>query len=536
MRWDPLGVGIALVLAYVVLRGTDLIAIGAFNDDGVYAALGRAIARGEGYRLTYLPGSPVAVKYPPGLPALLAIPWLLGGGIPGLRALIGIVQPVICGAAAAILWWLGRRRLEVSPVVAGVLVIGPFLLDAAIVYYSIPIAEPYLIAGWATVLLLVDRLARHPPETVATRPAIALGLTLAVTALFRSAGLVLLPAVLISLALRRRPRRELAVCAAAALLPLIAWWLLHAHWMSVGPLATLPDERSYLRYVLLDHPASAAAMAFRSLGSNSVEYALDLVGWLAGRPIPAGLAIAGLAAALVIGAVRQARRRPELVWTVAAYLAAVWLWPFTQDRLLLPVLPFAGLLAAHGLESALAARPARWRHAVYAALGLAAAGVGLRQYGLRRTAVQAALAGAAVRPIDDSPRRILLRNSAYALRVASWLRAHSTMEDRVLVEFPAAEYLYTGRLAIPSAPAELRFGVSTFAIPGGYLAGHILADSVTIVVVAAPPLPLARDVRAVQAVCPRVLQWAGDGPPDTFPALYRVDPDRTCLAAHWNRL
>lgn len=110
------------------------------------------------------------------------------------------------------------------------------------------------------------------------------------------------------------------------------------------------------------------------------------------------------------------------------------------------------------------------------------------------------------------------------------------MEDRVLVEFPAAEYLYTGRLAIPSAPAELRFGVSTFAIPGGYLAGHILADSVTIVVVAAPPLPLARDVRAVQAVCPRVLQWAGDGPPDTFPALYRVDPDRTCLAAHWNRL
>ena len=62
---EPLIVGGLVVLAHLALRAADRILIGAFNDDGAYVALGKALAGGLGYRLIYLVGDPVAVKYRP---------------------------------------------------------------------------------------------------------------------------------------------------------------------------------------------------------------------------------------------------------------------------------------------------------------------------------------------------------------------------------------------------------------------------------------------------------------------------------------
>src|SRR5690349_8653450 len=66
---EALGVALVVLLLHVAFRLTTLFATGAFNDDGVYVALGQSLARGSGYRLIYLAGDPVAVKFPPGLPA-----------------------------------------------------------------------------------------------------------------------------------------------------------------------------------------------------------------------------------------------------------------------------------------------------------------------------------------------------------------------------------------------------------------------------------------------------------------------------------
>src|SRR2546425_5071599 len=240
VRREPLLVAGVVFLAHVALRAAGRILIGAFNDDGAYVALGQALAGGIGYRLIYLVGDPVAVKYPPGLPLLIAVPWKLFGTLAGVRATIALLNPLASGAAAGIIWWIGRRRLDAAPAVLGLCALGPFFLDAVIQYFNIPLSEPYFVCGWATVLLLTYRMADAGPG--AARPALAatLGLVLALTALFRTAGVVLLAAVLVALVLQRRPWREGALCAGVALVPLARWHFVHAAPGERGALATLP--------------------------------------------------------------------------------------------------------------------------------------------------------------------------------------------------------------------------------------------------------------------------------------------------------
>src|SRR3989441_4929988 len=239
-RREPLLVAGLVVLAHLALRAADRILIGAFNDDGAYVALGKALAGGLGYRLIYLVGDPVAVKYPPGLPLLIAVPWKLFGTLAGVRATIALLNPLASGAAAGVVLWIGRRRLGADPRLLVLCALGPFFLDAGVQYFNIPLSEPYFVCGWATALLLTYRMADAGPG--AARPALAatLGLVLALTALFRPAGVGLLAAVLVALVLERRPWREGALCARVALVPLARWHFVHAAPGERGALATLP--------------------------------------------------------------------------------------------------------------------------------------------------------------------------------------------------------------------------------------------------------------------------------------------------------
>src|SRR3989442_8891461 len=90
---EPLLVAGVVFLAHVALRAAGRILVGAFNDDGAYVALGKALAGGIGYRLIYLVGDPVAVKEPPRLPPLIALPRELFRTLPPVRAAIGVLDP-----------------------------------------------------------------------------------------------------------------------------------------------------------------------------------------------------------------------------------------------------------------------------------------------------------------------------------------------------------------------------------------------------------------------------------------------------------
>src|SRR5213594_4887889 len=435
---EPLLVAGVVFLAHVALRAAGRILIGAFNDDGAYVALGKALAGGIGYRLIYLVGDPVAVKYPPGLPLLIAVPWKLFGTLPIVRATIGLLNPLASGAAAGIIWWIGRRKLGAAPVVLALCAIGPFFLDAVIQYFNIPLSEPYFVCGWATALLLAYRMADAPPGAARPSLAVTLGLVLALTVLFRTAGLVVLAAVLAALARERRPWRDVAVCAVVALVPLAVWHVVHAAVIARGPLSPLPDETPYWRWLPLDRPAQLLSYSARVLGNNGLGYLRYLSGYLAQSDFVGPTLAAAFAVAALAGGARAWRAHTALVATVAAVLATVLLWPYAQGRLLLPILPFAGLLAASTLQLGVTTGSVMSRRLAYALLGVVALTVAVRQVELRRAAEAALASGAGPRPENRSPLYVLAGNSRYIFGVVQWVRANTTPGDRIMADAPAA--------------------------------------------------------------------------------------------------
>ena len=522
---EAAGVGLVVVVAHLLLRLSGAFAVGALNDDGVYVALGKAIAEGDGYRSIYLAGAPLHLRYPPGFPLLLALPWALGGTLAAVRATVAALHPLVAGAAAGLVWWTGRRQLELAPASLALCAVAPFLLDPLIQYFNIPLTEPYLVLGWAGVLVLTPPLLDPPAaDAVPWAGALAVGLLLAATTLFRAVGVALIPAVLLALAIHRRWKAA-AVCAAAVVVPLLLWEALRAHWLARGPVSSQPDDLSYWRWLGVNGPLALAEYAGRTAFRNGVEYVRKLADYLFPIESVGIVVVLAAAAAAAAACVRMWRSHTALVLTTLASAALTLVWPFAQGRLLLPLLPFLGLLVASSVEVGVRRTPARVRWALPAALALAAVVVTLRQSELRDIAARSYASGVLPPPRDLSPTLTLAVRSRFIYQTAGWVRAHTASRDRIMVDAPAAVYLYTNRRTVPASPTESRLGTSAFAVPGGYLAGRILADSVSVVVWAPPAPELERDILTIQARCPDVLQRDST----TSTVAFRVRRDEGCL-------
>jgi hypothetical protein len=529
---EALGAGVVILIAEIALRLSGLLATGAFNDDGAYVALGKALAGGSGYHLIYLVGDPVALKFPPGLPALLAAAWGVTGSLAGVRTVVAVADPLLVGGTVALLWWLGRQHLRAPAVPLAFFVLGPFLLDPAIQYYNLAIAEPEFIFGWAAGLAL----AFAALETEQVRPwhAVGLGLVLAVTTLFRAAGVALIGAVLLACALRRH-WRTLGIVAVCAMLPLAIWHVVHTRIVAQGPLAHLPDEISYWEWLPLGTPLRMGGLLARTVWENGQLYGRALSAYLL---VPRGLGLLLLAFAALLAladALRAGSRRDHapVSLTVAAVLVAALVWPYAQDRLLLVIMPFAGLLAAAQLGRALARAVPRTRAVWQTALILVAAGVGLRQLGLRRAAALAFVHGVQPPLRDISPTSILTANSRFIFGVSDWVRRQTSPADRLLVDFPAGVFLYTGRKTMQASPAESDLMPSVFGVPGRYLAERIRQDSISVVILGLPGSGLERDIQTYLRNCPGVLVPA-DGRPAAahfFPRFFRVTADSVCVGS-----
>src|SRR5512143_3199420 len=106
-RLAPAFTGIAVAVVLFFASVSRHLLPGAFNDDAVYMTLGRALSTGVGYRSIYLVGAPLQVKYPPGLPALLAIVWRIAKTHGHVQALATVINIAPCGMAAGIFCWIG---------------------------------------------------------------------------------------------------------------------------------------------------------------------------------------------------------------------------------------------------------------------------------------------------------------------------------------------------------------------------------------------------------------------------------------------
>jgi hypothetical protein len=523
---EAAGVAAGVVVLHLLFRLSGAFLFGVYDDDGVYVALGKAIAQGAGYRSIHLVGAPLQMRYPPGLPLLLSIPWALGGSLDAVRATVAVVNVLVTAGAAAVIWWIGRRELSLSPLPLAVCAVSPFVLDATIQFFNLSLSEPYFTLGWAVALVLVSRLLRDEQGAPQPGRALATGLVLAATTLFRAAGIALVPAVLGVLLWRRRWTAA-AVCAAASLGPLVGWAGLRAVWAARGPLSTFPDDLGYWRWLGASGPIAVVMYGARAVATNVLGYLRELSSTMFSMRA-VGFAVLGAAIlAAGVACVRLRTLQAPLVLTVLCATALTLLWPFGQGRLVLPLLPFLGLLTASTVDVGVRSGAPGTAWGIPAILLVIATAVTLRQVELRGAAVRAFGSGVMPPQEDRSPTLTLAFRSRFIAQVADWVRQHTSAGDRIMVQAPAAVFLYTGRRTVSAIPSESGLAPSVFTVPGRYLAQRILADSLTVAVWTPATAGLGRDIEAVRARCPHVLTPAT--PSQEPPIYYRVVRDDECL-------
>jgi hypothetical protein len=520
-------VGAGVALAYWVLQLSLPHVLGALEDDAVYVALGKAIATGHGYHSIYAVGQPVHQKYPPGLPLIYAGLWRLGRSLPAVIWLTSALSVLVTATAAGLVWWIARARLGLHPVVALVCAIGPFLMDGAILYFSLPISEPYFVLGWAGCLVLAYRLQ----DRATPGRAVALGAVAAGTTLVRTEGVALIAGLLLALLVLRISWRGIAAYLAAAVAPLVAWIWLHARMLAAGPISTQPDELPYMAWLPLHSLGDAARLAAASLRLTWHGYWQLLPPYFSDVRPAALVAMAVCLALAIAGGVLLARRHPALPATVLAAAAVLLLWPWPQDRFVFSRLPFAGLLMGAAVQAGVRRAVPGVRRLAYAALVLFAAAIAARGATLRQFAYMPANTQAILGTIY--PGQFIAANARFVPVVSQWLLAHTAPDDRVLVDSPAAIYLYTGRHTVAEAPAGSAIAPSIFSRPGRYLASRIRDDSVSVVVLTDVTHDLARDIIMLFRRCPGTLQPIGNarwwGASRAF--FYRVARRDACVEA-----
>lgn len=336
-----------------------LLAVVAFNptpyvggDNATYMSLAKALAEQHRYVELWDPAMRPHTQYPPLWPAFLALMWVVG-----LRGWIAMkVVVLLCSVGAVALSYLWLRRTS-TPRVAFwgtlVLAVAPGVLDLS--HWELsdqPAWVLTMLAFWASTHLAGAPEREREGDGVERRHGLWLGLLVAgvVAGNFvRAAGLPLVVAALLWLALRRR-WRDLAVLAAVFFPLAFLWWL----W---GRVNGAPGYTGFLWHVDPYRPALGdvgVTGMLQRLVKNSGRYAAFhmpvLLFWseaLRYLAVPFTLAA-------VAGWVRRLKA-PGLtgVW-VPLYAGLLLVWPptWSGERFLLPLLPvmlcYAGEAARDG--------------------------------------------------------------------------------------------------------------------------------------------------------------------------------------------
>jgi hypothetical protein len=407
--------------------------VGVFKDDGIYVLLGKAIASGQGFHYTQLPGAPAATHYPPIYPLVLAALWRVAPGFPeNISVMLGF--NVLCiGMATLGLYWFLRERFAWRQEGAALTALAAMLSVPVLTLGGALLSEPLFLAALFPALVVGERVVERGTDRSATVAGMALGLLM----LERTHAVALLGAVVLLLA-RRKEWRRLGLFVGAAILVQLPWNL----WARSAPLVAPPLRGAYGSYAgwFADGlRAGGIPMLLRTIQVNLRELWLllgDRV--LPGLPHPFGvIALAIVLALLAIGAARAVRRAPVSLLFLVLYLAIVLIIAGTPWRYVWAAWPLYVALGVLGADSVLARLPSRaWRIAALAIFAIPAAAM-LRTDGrgyLRRE--------------WEIPSR---NATAQAAGVVEWVRRNTAPGDVVLAECEPVVSLFTGRQAAPPA-------------------------------------------------------------------------------------
>ena len=324
--------------------------VGVFYDDGLYAGIALALARGLGYVHPHLPGMPAVVHYPPLYPLVLAP--LFGMFSVSTAGLLAKVLNLALNAVTTglITWHATRTDLlgpEAPPWLAAALVTAAGLAIPMLAMQAVLFSEP--LFGFLVALAVI--LADAPPACLSSVAAAGLaGLAAALALLTRSIGVALGAGIVLFLLERRRVSwRGLALAAGPITLAAGGWGLWVArHHQLIDPAMAL-NYGSYaevVRQAGFGATWSTLPHVLRPLGDL-------LLSWLPLRPLY--LLCAALTVAVSLWGLARVVRRSAIGWSLVLYLAILAVWPYASDRFLWIMLPWILLIGASGGF-------ALWRH------------------------------------------------------------------------------------------------------------------------------------------------------------------------------
>ena len=427
----------ATVLLVAVLTVTPW-PVGAFQDDAIYTVLAKALANGEGFRLTNLPGSPYNTHYPPGYPLVLAALWKLWPAFPDNIVLFKFVNAFFLSAAAVGTYVLCRTRWGFAPWQAAVAALIGTVSVTVLLITGVVLSEPLFLALLFPTLLACERAA----DTGDVRTAIVAGLLVGVLAMVRTLGAFALPAALLVLLLRGHWRALFALGFAAALF-LVPWQLwVTAHQGEIAhPL--VGKYGSYGAWLVEGYRQGGWDFARAAVVRNAqdIDSTISYMLLPVAQRLPRGIVFVSLLVFLVAGMKRYARNAPVTLGFLACYMLVVMLWPFEPNRFLLAIWPLWFPLAAVGAVACWQLRLPRaalvpWRAVIVVTAGAMSGGYlwynGIGYSNKWWAAVQRN-AGERARPI------------------AEWVARHTSPSAVLSTEDDLIIYLYTGRKAVPTS-------------------------------------------------------------------------------------
>jgi hypothetical protein len=437
---------VGIIVAAVGIWAQNDALVGVNYDDGIYALLAKALADGDGYRLTFLPVDLPGVKYPPLYPLSLAPFWLLAGSQEAALFAMKLANGFYIGVAAGLFAFLLMDLGIIASSLAVVLALLGFVAGSIMLVTSGLLSEPLYLALLFLSLWLTDRTAVRPTPA----RLFAVGALAGLVFLTRSVGVAAMAAVLFAV-WYRHGRRSSAIAASAAALVVAPWTVFSLIGSSRIPELLVPIYGSYTRsYLAL---VAESPLAVLEVGSANVGAILQTLG---GKLVPeAGALLESLiGAALIVLAVLGSRRvfqtAPATATYAWFYLLPISLWIFPPFRFVFILFPLLLALAAVSFltlaERAGKALQGKWelplvRGRPLPRLAILAVGVLLLVH-------QAYLEIGAVRArVWDGAQ---YAKSAPGAEVVDWVVANTEPDAVVAFEFDPLVALHTGRPVIPN--------------------------------------------------------------------------------------
>ncbi len=434
-----LAVLVAIVVAAVGVWAQNESLVGVNYDDGIYVLLAKALAHGEGYRVTFLPVDVPGVKYPPLYPMSLVPFWLFSGSQEAALAAMKLANGIYIGAAAGLFAFLLLELGLLATPLAVLLALLGFAAGSMMLVASGLLSEPLYLALLFLALWLSDRATEKPTYG----QLLVIGVLTGLVWLTRTVGLALLGAVLITTWQRHGRRPATAVVAVALLVaaPWIVYVLLRSGRV---PELLVPGYGSYGRlYLALIGEAPAAAL---HVAVTNVGAVLQTVG---GKLLPeAGATVESFVGAAFIalaafGSRRIYRKAPATAVYPWLYLVLVAIWVFPPFRFVFILFPLLLALAVIGFlalarraeEKAKVGPGGRLRTAIL----VAGTAVLVHQAYLEFGAVRA-------RVWDGGQ----LVKSAVGRELIDWVIANTEPGAVVAFEFDPLIALHTGRRVVPN--------------------------------------------------------------------------------------